>query len=68
MSSKSTLLMLPCCHIYTDCIGANGGDTLCIEVSYGEAGEESDFIEVEEASEFAQLIKGFVSSYKESKS
>jgi hypothetical protein len=67
MSSKSTLLLLPCCHIYTDCIGANGGDTLCIEVSYGEAEEESDFIEVEESSDFAQLIKQFVSAYKESK-
>jgi hypothetical protein len=66
MSSKSTLLSLPCCHIYTDCIGANGGDTLCIDVSYGEVEEES-FIEVKESSEFAQLIKQFVSTYKGSK-
>ncbi len=58
--------MLPCCHIYTDCIGANGGDTLCIDVSYGEVEEES-FIEVEESSDFAQLIKQFVSAYKGSK-
>tara|TARA_R110000744_G_C19313622_1_gene556994 strand:- start:1229 stop:1432 length:204 start_codon:yes stop_codon:yes gene_type:complete len=66
MSSKSTLLLLPCCHIYTDCIGANGGDTLCIEVSYGQVEDECDFIEVEASSDFGQLIKQFVSTYKES--
>lgn len=60
MSSKSTILSLPCCHIYHDCIGANGGDTLVISVSYQNVEEGSDYndhIEVEHDSEFARLIR-----------
>ena len=59
MSSKSTILSLPCCHIYYDCIGANGGDTLVISVDYGNTpsgGDDNDYIEVDANSEFAKLI------------
>ena len=28
MSSKSSILCIPCTHIFNDCIGANGSDTL----------------------------------------
>ena len=49
MSSKSTLLLLPCCHIFNDCIGSNGGDTLVIDVSYSavrDLTDDNDYIEV----------------------
>lgn len=60
MSTKSTLLLLPCCHIFEDCIGSNGGDTLAIEVSYGDVlltDLDVDYIEVESKSEFANLMR-----------
>ena len=60
MSSKSTLLLLPCCHIYNDSIGANGGDTLVIDVSYGtvkDLTDDNDYVEVEHNSEFANLMR-----------
>ena len=59
MSTKSTILNLPCCHIYYNCIGSNGGDTLVISVDYGntpEGGDDNNRIEVEADSEFAKLI------------
>ena len=65
MSSKSTLLLLPCCHIYTD-NHFDVGNTLCIEVYYGDICDDT-VIEAYDGSEFAKLIKQFVSSYKESK-
>ena len=60
MSSKSTLLLLPCCHIFDDCIGLNGTDTLVIDVSYGaitELSDDNDYIEVDGNSEFASLMR-----------
>ncbi|HHZ71422.1 MAG TPA: hypothetical protein EYN54_14350 [Methylococcaceae bacterium] len=60
MSSKSTLLLLPCCHIFNDCIGSNGGDTLVIDVSYSavrDLTDDNDYIEVEQESEFANLMQ-----------
>ena len=57
MSSKGTILNLPCCHIYDDFIGTNSDRTLTIEVSYGEVSEDSDTIEVEKGSEFANLMR-----------
>ena len=60
MSSKSTLLLLPCCHIFDDCIGSNGTDTLVIDVSYGavrDLTDDNDYIEVDGNSEFAKLMR-----------
>ena len=59
MSTKSTILSLPCCHIYHDFNGAGGKETLVISVYYGhtpEDGDDNDHIEVEADSEFARLI------------
>lgn len=55
MSTKSTILLMRCCHIYTDHIGSNGKETLCIEVNHGDI-EGLDCIEVEYDSEFAKLM------------
>ena len=61
MSTKSTLLSLPCCHIYNDCIGANGSNTLAISVDYGIAAyldtDENDYIEVVGNSDFAIVMR-----------
>ncbi len=57
MSSKSSILCIPCVHIFDDFIGANGGDTFCIDVSYGPVDDNSDYIEVESDSEFANLMR-----------
>lgn len=61
MSTKGTILSLPCCHIYHDCIGSNGDRTFAIEVDYEVARylatDENDYIEVEEKSEFANLMR-----------
>jgi len=60
MSSKSTLLLLPCCHIFDDCIGSNGTDTLVIDVSYGAISylaDDNDYIEAAGNSEFANLMR-----------
>tara|TARA_R110001632_G_scaffold44553_3_gene113269 strand:- start:299 stop:535 length:237 start_codon:yes stop_codon:yes gene_type:complete len=60
MSSKSTLSLLPCCHIFDDCIGSNGTDTLVIDVSYGairDLTDDNDYIEVGGNSEFANLMR-----------
>lgn len=60
MSTKSTITCLPCCHIYRDCIGSNGEETLCIDVSYGNVkceGDYQDCIEVENDSDFAKLMR-----------
>ena len=57
MSSKSTLLLLPCCHIYDDSIGEGGGETLGIDVSYDTVGRDSEYIEVTGDSEFANLMR-----------
>ena len=60
MSSKSTVLFLPCCHIYNDCIGSDGGDTFAINVHYEntpDSQEDNDYIEVEQGSEFANLMR-----------
>lgn len=60
MSSKSTLSLLPCCHIFDDCIGSNGTDTLAIDVSYGairDLTDDNDYIEVGGNSEFANLMR-----------
>ncbi|PHR55984.1 MAG: hypothetical protein COA43_14805 [Robiginitomaculum sp.] len=60
MSTKSTLLLTPCCHIYTDCID----DTLCIDVSYGSIDEvNNDHIEVHKNSDFANLMKDMINKY-----
>ena len=60
MSTKSTITCLPCCHIYRDCNGSNGEETLCIDVSYGNVKYKSayqDCIEVENDSDFAKLMR-----------
>lgn len=56
VSSKSSILCIPCVHIFDDCIGANGGNTFCIDVSYDDV-EDSSFIEVDGKSEFANLMR-----------
>ena len=53
MSAKSTILLLPCCHIYRDVMI----ESLAIDVSYGEVEDDSDCIEVDGNSEFANLIR-----------
>lgn len=63
MSSKSTILLTPFCHIYHDCIGSNGDETLCIEVSYDDVecgGVAQDFIEVKWDSEFSRLVQALL--------
>jgi hypothetical protein len=56
MSTKSTEILLPCCHIYRDCAGNNWEESFCIDVYYGDIGELSS-IEVENESEFAKLMR-----------
>ena len=59
MSSKSTIILLPCSHIFRDSIGSNGNETLNIEVSYGDVKDgnaHQDCIEVEKDSDFAKII------------
>lgn len=59
MSSKQTIIGLPCCHIYRDYVGVNGVDTLVVSVEYGSVeddGEQNDYIEVGGGSEFANLM------------
>ena len=57
MSTKSSIICLPCVHIYDDCIGSNGGNTLCIDVDYDYVGDDLDCIEVDGNSDFAKLIR-----------
>ena len=56
MSTKSTELNLPCCHIYRDCAGNNWEETFCIDVIYGFV-DDLNSIEVENDSEFAKLMR-----------
>ena len=59
MSSKSTIILLPCCHIFKDFIGSNGNETLNIEVYYGnvkDGNDHQDCIEVEKNSDFAKIM------------
>ena len=59
MSSKSTIILLPCCHIFRDSIGSNGKETLNIEVSYGnvkDGNDHQDCIEVDKDSDFAKIM------------
>ena len=53
MSTKSTILLLPCCHIYRDVMI----ESFAIDVSYGEVEDNSDWIEVDGSSEFANLMR-----------
>ena len=56
MSTKSTELNLPCCHIYRDCAGNNWEETFCIDVNYDDIDELSS-IEVKNDSDFAKLMR-----------
>lgn len=56
MSTKSTELLLPCCHIYRDCAGNDWEETLCIDVSFGDV-DGLNSIEVKNDSDFAKLIR-----------
>lgn len=75
MSTKSTIILTNCCHIYRDYqIDENGfvlmdKPTLCIEVSYGATKacsenplhqEYNDYIEVEYDSHFSRMIQFMV--------
>lgn len=67
MSTKSTLLWQPWCHIYKDHIGSNGKETLVIDCSYGNvaAEEENNCIEVEADSDFAVMIRAMIGCIRE---
>jgi len=59
MSTKSTIFMTNCCHIYKDVEYANCGceiEKLCIDVDYLTL-DECDSIEVLWESDFAELIR-----------
>lgn len=63
MSTKSTLLLTNCCHIYRDYQIDENGFTLmdkpilCIDVQYGYTEESVDYIEVEWNSHFSRMIQ-----------
>lgn len=60
MSTKATIKLLPCCHIYNDYIGSNGKETFCVEVHYGsvqDGRDSQDLIEVNHDSDFAKLMR-----------
>lgn len=67
MSTKSTLLCTPWCHIYKDHIGSNGKETLVIDCSYGNVvtEEEHNCIEVESDSDFAVMIRAMIGAIGE---
>ncbi len=58
MSTKSTIFLDSCCHIYKDVIYHKGVEkqTLCIDVSYSSI-DDQDQIEVEWDSDFAKLVR-----------
>jgi len=53
MSTRTTLLSLPCCHIYTCC----EDKTLSVDVDYDYVNASSQDIEVWQESEFANLMR-----------
>jgi len=58
MSTKSTIFLTPCCHIYRDVEYTEAGEIekLCIDVSYLTVGDYYS-IEVLWKSDFAEMIR-----------
>ena len=66
MSTKSTLLLTNCCHIYRD-YGANEDGTIdldseimSIDVNYGVIDKGEGYIELEWESDFAAMIRHMI--------
>lgn len=56
MSTKATIVNLPCCHIYEDSGHLSNPPTLCVDVQYGYVGE-MDSIKVMEGSDFSKILR-----------